>query len=255
MDALSSQATVSGYRGTRGRAAEQVLPHVHDRRGDGPPAKVLVHGRGRGGPPGHRHGPAPRRPGTGLRRARGGQGGGRGLGATFVELGLRPGGGRLRPRAVAEEFLARQQEPSADEVAASDVVITTAAVPGRKAPILVTTAMVERDGRGLGRDRHGGRRRRELRADRGRRGRRAPRRVRVVGLTQPPRRMPTHASFLYARNVVNLLALFGRRGRARPGLGRRDRRRHCVRARRRGRPRDRPPSCLGVGPRQRSPTT
>ena len=44
----------------------------------------------------------------------------------------------------SEEFLARQRELISNEVAAADVVITTAAVPGRQAPVLVTTAMVER---------------------------------------------------------------------------------------------------------------
>ena len=43
----------------------------------------------------------------------------------------------------AAEFLARQQELIADTVARSDVVITTAAVPGRHAPRLVSTGMVE----------------------------------------------------------------------------------------------------------------
>ncbi len=66
------------------------------------------------------------------------------LGATFVELGLEAQegtGGYAREQ--SEEFLARQRELIGNEVAASDVVITTAAVPGRKAPVLVTTAMVE----------------------------------------------------------------------------------------------------------------
>jgi NAD(P) transhydrogenase subunit alpha len=38
----------------------------------------------------------------------------------------------------------------------------------------------------------------------------------VVGLTNPPSQMPTHASFLFARNVYNLLALFGRGGEVAP---------------------------------------
>jgi H+-translocating NAD(P) transhydrogenase subunit alpha len=94
-------------------------------------------------------------------------------------------------------------------------VITTAAVPGRKAPILVTTAMVEAmaegsliidmaaDGGGnceltkVGEviEHHG---------------------VRVVGLANPPAEMGTHASFLYANNVLKLLGLFGSKGELNP---------------------------------------
>jgi len=94
----------------------------------------------------------------------------------------------------------------AAEVVASDVVITTAQIPGRKAPVLVTAAMVHGMSEGAvivdmaadsggncelskpGEDvRVGG--------------------VTVVGLTNPPSSMPTHASFLYARNIANFLGL------------------------------------------------
>jgi len=54
------------------------------------------------------------------------------LGATFVDLGSPPGTGGYA-RELSEEELARQREALAAEVASSDVVITTAAVPGRKA--------------------------------------------------------------------------------------------------------------------------
>jgi NAD(P) transhydrogenase subunit alpha len=67
------------------------------------------------------------------------------LGATFVELPLEAQegtGGYAREQ--SEEFLRRQRELIGDHVAASDVVITTAAVPGRKSPILVTRDMVTR---------------------------------------------------------------------------------------------------------------
>ena len=68
----------------------------------------------------------------------------RSLGATFVELqleSLEGEGGYAR--VASAEFLARQPELIANEVAAADVVITAAAVPGRTAPILVTREMVE----------------------------------------------------------------------------------------------------------------
>ena len=85
----------------RGRAAAQVLPHVHDRGGDRPARQGARAGRRGGRPAGHRHRPAPRRPGPGLRRAGRGQGRGavprrhlRGARARSAE-----GAGRLRPRA------------------------------------------------------------------------------------------------------------------------------------------------------------
>ena len=67
------------------------------------------------------------------------------LGATFVELPLEAQegqGGYAKEQ--SEEFLKKQRELIGDHVAAADVVITTAAVPGRRAPVLVTKAMVVR---------------------------------------------------------------------------------------------------------------
>src|SRR5437773_910544 len=67
------------------------------------------------------------------------------LGATFVELPLEAQQGQGGYAAQqSEEFLRRQRELIGDHVAASDVVTTTAAVPGRKAPILATKDMVAR---------------------------------------------------------------------------------------------------------------
>jgi NAD(P) transhydrogenase subunit alpha len=67
------------------------------------------------------------------------------LGAKFVELELDAGDAEDQggyAKALGEEFYRRQRELMARVVAASDVVITTAAVPGRKAPVLVTAEMV-----------------------------------------------------------------------------------------------------------------
>jgi H+-translocating NAD(P) transhydrogenase subunit alpha len=94
-------------------------------------------------------------------------------------------------------------------------VITTAAVPGRKAPVLLTRPMVEAMGPGaivvdMAADSGGncevtipGE---EVRCNL----------AVVVGLANPPASMPTHASFLYARNVLNLLALYGAKGAIEP---------------------------------------
>ncbi|MCK9239466.1 Re/Si-specific NAD(P)(+) transhydrogenase subunit alpha [Desulfocurvus sp.] len=67
------------------------------------------------------------------------------LGAKFVEMELDAGDAEDQggyAKALGEEFYRRQRELMARVVAASDVVITTAAVPGRKAPVLVTAEMV-----------------------------------------------------------------------------------------------------------------
>src|SRR5205807_1605495 len=65
------------------------------------------------------------------------------LGATFIELPLEAQvgeGGYAREQ--SEEFLRKQRELIGEHIAKSDVVITTAAVPGRRAPLLVTGDMV-----------------------------------------------------------------------------------------------------------------
>ena len=130
-------------------------------------------------------------------------------GATFVQLGVTADAAGGYARELTEEEKAQQQAALLDEVAGADVVITTAAVPGRKAPILVTRQMVEAmadgsivvdmaaDGGGnceltvAGQTiEHGG--------------------VRIVGLSNPPAQMGTHASFMFANNVLKLLALFGK---------------------------------------------
>ncbi len=66
------------------------------------------------------------------------------LGATFLEFEFeaqKGEGGYAHEQ--GEEFLTRQREMLAERVAAADVVITTAAVPGRRAPLLVTAPMVK----------------------------------------------------------------------------------------------------------------
>ena len=138
------------------------------------------------------------------------------LGAKFVDLGLdtREGAGGYAREQTAEE-LARQQELLAAEVAAADVVITTAQIPGRPAPRLVTAAMVEGMSNGavvidLAADSGGNcelsKPGEEVVVDG----------VTVVGMTNPASSMPTHASFLYARNVANFVELLMRDGELAP---------------------------------------
>ncbi len=144
------------------------------------------------------------------------------LGATFVDTGVSAEGTGGYARELTQEELDRQRAALAEEVGRSDVVITTAAVPGRKAPVLLTTSMVEGMAPGavvidMAADQGGNcelTKAGEVVDHNG---------VHIVGLTNPPSGMPTHASFLFARNVANVLALMGPEGSLTPGLGRRDR--------------------------------
>jgi NAD(P) transhydrogenase subunit alpha len=133
------------------------------------------------------------------------------LGATFVDLGVSAEGSGGYARELSDEELRRQQAALAAEVGTSDVVITTAAVPGRPAPTLVTTAMVEQMGPGsviidVAAD-QGGNCELTLAGEEV-----VHQGTTIVGMANPPAGMPTHASFLYARNVSNLLALLGTEG-------------------------------------------
>ncbi len=218
MDALSSQATVAGYRAGLSAAEHltKFFPMFMTAAGTIPPAKVLVMGTGVAGLQAIA---TARRLGAVVRaydvRAAAKEEV-ESLGAKFVELGLatQEGSGGYAKEQSADS-LAQQQDLLAAEVAASDVVITTAQIPGRKAPVLVTTAMVEGMAEGAviidmaadtggncelsvaGRDveHHG---------------------VTIVGLANPPASMPTHASFLYARNIANFLGLLVKDGAIAP---------------------------------------
>jgi NAD(P) transhydrogenase subunit alpha len=217
MDALSSQATVSGYRAALAAAEHQTkfFPLIMTAAGTVPPAKVLVMGVGVAG---LRAIATARSLGAvvtayDVRAAAKEEA--ESLGAKFLDLGVSAEGTGGYARELTADEQAAQQAALAAEVAASDVVITTAAVPGRKAPVLVTTAAIEQMAPGAVVI--------DMAADGG--GNCEPTvagevvRVNhavVVGLTNPPSQMPTHASFLFARNIYNLLALFGKAGEVAP---------------------------------------
>jgi proton-translocating NAD(P)+ transhydrogenase subunit alpha len=146
MDALSSQSLVVGYRAAL-IAAERLprfFPLLMTAAGTVPPAKVLVLGAGVAGLQAIA---TARRLGAvvsayDVRTAAAEEV--KSLGATFVALDLEAlegAGGYARE--MTDERAARQRELLTPFLAASDAVITTAAVPGRKAPLLVDTAMVE----------------------------------------------------------------------------------------------------------------
>jgi NAD(P) transhydrogenase subunit alpha len=217
MDALSSQALVSGYRAALAGAERlhKFFPMFMTAAGTVPPAKVLVMGVGVAG---LQSIATARRLGALVKaydvRAAAKEEA-ESLGATFLDLGVSAEGAGGYARELSEEELDRQRVALAAEVAASDVVITTAAVPGRAAPILVTEQMVDGMSEGAVIV--------DMAADSG--GNCALTRagavvdhhgVHVVGMANPASGMPTHASFLYARNVANVLGLMGPEGTLAP---------------------------------------
>ena len=150
------------------------------------------------------------------------------LGAHFLEFDL---GGDLEgaggyAKELTPEQQARQQELMAEAIGKVDVVITTAAVPGRRAPILVTEEAVKKMKPGsvivdlAGRERAAtasspSRARRCIRHD-----------VKILAPLNVPSTMAEHASQLYARNIQSLLGLMiSEDGRAGARLRGRDHRR------------------------------
>ncbi|MCI4357319.1 MAG: NAD(P) transhydrogenase subunit alpha [Thermoplasmata archaeon] len=146
MDALSSQATVAGYRAAL-LGAEQTskfLPMLTTAAGTIRPAKVLILGAGVAGlmaiATARRLGGAVEA--YDVRRAAGEQV--RSLGAKFLELEINAEGQGGYARELTDEEKAREREMVAKAVAEADVVITTANIPGRPAPRLVSAEMVGR---------------------------------------------------------------------------------------------------------------
>jgi H+-translocating NAD(P) transhydrogenase subunit alpha len=207
MDALSSQASVSGYKAVL-MAAERLgkfFPMMMTAAGTVAPARVLVMGAGVAGlqaiATARRLGAVVSaydvRPAVKEEV--------QSLGATFIELPLETQegeGGYAREQ--SEEFLRKQRELIGEHIANSDVVITTAAIPGRRAPLLVTADMVKGMRQGsvivdLAAESGGNveltKAGEELEVGG----------VTIIGTRNVPSTMPLHASQLYARNVANLL--------------------------------------------------
>ncbi len=207
MDALSSQASVSGYKAVLMAAGRvgKFFPMMMTAAGTIPPARVLVMGAGVAGlqaiATARRLGAVVSaydvRPAVKEEV--------HSLGATFIELALETQegeGGYAREQ--SEEFLRKQRELIGEHVAKSDVVITTAAVPGRHAPLLVTGEMVKGMRPGslivdLAADTGGNVELTQAGKDVDVGG------VTIIGTRNVPSTMPLHASQLYARNVANLL--------------------------------------------------
>ncbi|WP_426300893.1 Re/Si-specific NAD(P)(+) transhydrogenase subunit alpha [Arthrobacter sp. R-11] len=220
MDALTSQALVAGYRCVLEAATRlpRFFPLYMTAAGTIPPARVLVLGAGVAGLQaigtakrlGARVSANDIRPASADEVAS--------MGGTFIKLDVETAeasGGYARE--LTADRGALQRELLAPHVAAADVLITTAAVPGRRAPLLVTRAMVQamrpgsvvvdlaaesggnvegvvagedtviptEDGRGT---------------------------VTLVGMKDAASALPADASRLYAKNVANLVELLVKEG-------------------------------------------
>lgn len=146
MDALSSQANLAGYKSVLlcANALGKIFPMMTTAAGTIRPAKVLIFGAGVAGlqaiATAKRLGAVVEvsdiRPETKEQVAS--------LGAKFIEVPAdettKVAGGYVTE--VSQEFLAKQQALIAKHIKEADVVITTALIPGRKAPVLVTDAML-----------------------------------------------------------------------------------------------------------------
>ena len=143
------------------------------------------------------------------------------LGARFVELPLETAGAEDKggyAKAQDEAFYRRQREMMLKVVAASDVVITTALIPGKKAPILITEEMVDAMAPGSVVV--------DLAAERG--GNCAVTQpdqivlhkgVTVIGPSNPAASVPNHASQMYSKNITTFLThLLGKDGSKKPSL-------------------------------------
>jgi NAD(P) transhydrogenase subunit alpha len=216
MDVLSSQATIAGYKAVllAADALPKMMPMLTPAAGTLAAARVLVIGAGVAGlqaiATARRLGSVVS--GYDVRGAVKEQV--ESLGARFVVLDLpaqsAEGAGGYA-KAMDEAFYARQRELLTQVIRDQDVVITTAAVPGAKAPILVTAAMVQAMAPGsvvvdLAAERGGNcelTRPGETIQERG---------VRVMGPLNVPSTVPNHASQMYARNMTAFLTHLIRKG-------------------------------------------
>ena len=217
LDALSSQATVAGYKAVLLAAAElpRFFPMLTTAAGTIAPAKALVIGAGVAGlqaiATARRLGAVVEafdtRPVVKEQV--------QSLGAKFLEIDLGESGAGAGGYAkeLSEEAHKKEVELLAKAVRENDIVVTTAAIPGRKAPVLITKDMVPamRPGSVIV----------DLAAETGgnceltEAGKTVVKDgVTIIGTTNVPSTMPYHASQMYSRNIASLLALFLKEGKA-----------------------------------------
>src|SRR6516162_5427382 len=206
MDALSSQAAIAGYKAVLIAAShlQKFLPMLTTAAGTIRPAQVLIIGAGVAGLQAIA---TARRLGAvveayDVRGATREQV--RSLGAKFVDTGVSAEGEGGYARELTPEEKRKQQEVLDSRIAAADAVVTTAAVPGRPAPRIVSRAAVERMRPGAVVV--------DLAAEQGgnceltRAGETVEhQRVKIVGPVNLAAELAYHASEMYARNLYNFL--------------------------------------------------
>jgi NAD(P) transhydrogenase subunit alpha len=217
MDALSSMATIAGYKGALLAADHlpRMFPMLMTAAGTVTAARVFIVGAGVAGLQaiatsrrlGARVEAYDVRPAVKEQV--------QSLGARFVEMALETADSEDKggyARAQDESFYRRQREMMLKVVAGSDVVITTALIPGKRAPILVTEEMVNGMAPGsvvvdLAAERGGNcelTRPDEVVVHRG---------VTILGPSNPPSLVPYHGSQMYAKNITTFLShLLGKEG-------------------------------------------
>ena len=217
MDALSSMATIAGYKAVLLAAdtLPRMFPMLMTAAGTVAPARVLVIGAGVAGlqaiATARRLGAVVS--GYDIRSAVKEQI--ESLGARFVVLNVEAGGSEDKggyAKAMGEDFYRRQREAMGGVLAEQNVVITTAAVPGKKAPILITREMVERMAPGSVVV--------DIAAERGgnceltRPGETVEHNgISILGPVNLPSTVPYHASQMYAKNIATFLKyLIGKEG-------------------------------------------
>ena len=209
MDALSSMATIAGYKAVLIAAdnLNRMFPMLMTAAGTIAPARVLVIGAGVAGlqaiATARRLGAVVS--GYDIRDVVKEQI--ESLGARFVVLDVKAEATQDKggyAKAMSEDFYRRQREAMAGVLAQNSVVITTAAVPGRKAPVLITRDMVEKMAPGsvvvdIAAERGGNcelTRPGEVIETNG---------VRIFGPVNLPSAIPYHASQMYAKNIATFL--------------------------------------------------
>ena len=223
MDALSSMATIAGYKGVLMAADHlpRMFPMLMTAAGTLTAARVFVVGAGVAGLQAIA---TARRLGAkveayDVRPAVKEQV--QSLGARFVEMALETRDAEDKggyAKAQDEAFYRRQREMMLKVVAGSDVVVTTALIPGQRAPILITAEMVEGMAPGsvvvdLAAERGGNcelTRPDEVVVHQG---------ITILGPSNPPALVPNHASQMYSKNITTFLAhLLGKEGAKKAAL-------------------------------------
>ncbi len=208
MDALSSQSNLAGYKTVilAANALGKIFPMLMTAAGTVKPCKVVIMGAGVAGlqaiATAKRLGALVEvsdiRPETKEQVES--------LGAKFIEVkgddSIRTEGGYVKE--VSADFLAKQQELIGKHVAAADIVITTALIPGKKAPVLITEDMVKSMKMGsvivdMAVEQGGNCVLSELNKTAEKYG------VTIIGESNLPSLLPMNASQLYARNISTFL--------------------------------------------------